>query len=210
MTPCSILIVGTGGQGVFTTARILCNFFLRKGQEVVSGQLHGMAQRGGSVQATVIASHGISPVIPRGGAHIVLGLEPVETVRALEMMSPETQVFMNTAPVLPYVLSQRHVLEQGKDSYPEMTLLMDAVTAVTPNLHTHDATELAHQAGSLRTLGVVMLGWWLGSGEGAANREAFMENVLCTAAPAAREANKKAFSSGIQVGRSMPYTKVLT
>lgn len=68
-----ILIAGTGGQGVLTAARLLCDVFVEDGHQAVSGQLHGMAQRGGSVQSSVIIDCGISPVIPSGRADFVLG-----------------------------------------------------------------------------------------------------------------------------------------
>ena len=70
-------------QGVLTAARALCEFFAERGHNVVSGQLHGMAQRGGSVQSSVVIDSGISPVIARGRADFVVGFEPAETVRAL-------------------------------------------------------------------------------------------------------------------------------
>jgi hypothetical protein len=62
-----IAIAGTGGQGVVTAARVLCDAFVEQGHDVVSSQLHGMAQRGGSVQSAVmigappISSWGSSP-----------------------------------------------------------------------------------------------------------------------------------------------------
>ena len=94
-----IVFAGTGGQGVITAARLLTQFFSRRGSQVVSGQLHGMAQRGGSVQASVMIDSGISPVMPTGAADCVVGFEPVETVRALSFMSPRTTVFMNTTSI---------------------------------------------------------------------------------------------------------------
>ena len=109
-----ILIAGTGGQGVLTAARLLCDVLVVGGHRAVSGQLHGMAQRGGSVQSSLIIDGGISPVIPSGQADFVLGLEPVETARALPLMSARTVVYMNMAPVVPYVLAQRFVLQQER------------------------------------------------------------------------------------------------
>ena len=66
-----LVLVGTGGQGVLTAARVLCDIFVDRGHYVVSGQLHGMAQRGGSVVSTVSIDAGISPVIPSGKADVV-------------------------------------------------------------------------------------------------------------------------------------------
>ncbi|MFQ5495312.1 MAG: 2-oxoacid:acceptor oxidoreductase family protein, partial [Phycisphaerae bacterium] len=108
-----ILIAGTGGQGVLTAARLLCDFFVDRGHDVASGQLHGMAQRGGAVQSSVIVDGGPSPIIAMGRADFVVGLEPVETARAIPFMSARTLVFMNTAPVIPFVLAQQAISKQG-------------------------------------------------------------------------------------------------
>ncbi len=94
--------MGTGGQGVLTAAKLLCAAFMERGHEVVSDQAHGMAQRGGCVQSSVMIDCGISPVIAQGTADFVLGFEPVETARALPIMAATTTVFMNTSPVIPY------------------------------------------------------------------------------------------------------------
>jgi len=109
-----VLIVGTGGQGVLTAARLLCDLFVDRGHDVVSGQLHGMAQRGGSVQSSVLIDCGSSPMIAKGRADVVLGFEPVETARALPFMSSRTVVYMNTNPVIPYTVGQQWVLSKGK------------------------------------------------------------------------------------------------
>ncbi|MHC4695617.1 MAG: indolepyruvate oxidoreductase subunit beta [Planctomycetota bacterium] len=197
-----ILIVGTGGQGVLTVARLLCNAFVERGHSVVSGQLHGMAQRGGSVQSSVMIDRGISPVIPRGGADFVLGFEPVETARALPFMSSRTVVYMNTAAVVPYVLAQQTLSKKdGEAEYPDVQHLADSIRAVTANAFLIDATDLAVEAGSIRSLNMVMLGCLLGSGSTPYSPEDFW-NMVGSAMPSVlREINSKAFFSGAELGR---------
>lgn len=202
-----ILIAGTGGQGVLTTARMLAELFLKKNREVVSGQLHGMAQRGGSVSASVIVSvpagaAGVSPVIPAGGADLVLGLEPVETTRALDRMSARSEVLMNTAPVYPYVLSQRHVLKKGGDRYPELSALTSAITAVTPRLRTLDVSALTADINAPKALGTLMLGWAIGLGLLPATPEEFVELVLKKAPLKIRKTSAIAFSLGVEAAHS--------
>ena len=198
-----ICIAGTGGQGVLTAARLLCDTLVEKGHEVVSGQLHGMAQRGGSVQSSVIIDCGISPVIPSGKADVVLGFEPVETARALPVMSARTLVYMNTAPVIPYVLGQQFVLKEGNGQYPKVEDLTEAVTAVTPLLFTFDATRCAVQAGSARALNIVMLGWLFGSGALPYNADDFWNSASSRMPPRLRETNNRAFLRGLEVGRNL-------
>jgi len=198
-----IVFAGTGGQGVVTAARILTEFFSTRGNQVVSGQLHGMAQRGGSVQASVMIDCGISPVIPAGAADCVVGFEPVETVRALPFMSQGTTVFMNTTPVVPYVLSQQIVRGKGDAQYPSQESLEKNILAATSNLLAFDATELARSAGMVKTLNVVMVGCLFGSGILPATPDEFIETVMKTVPSKLAEANDRAFRTGVEYGRKL-------
>ena len=197
-----ILIAGTGGQGVLSAARMLCASLVELGHDVVSGQLHGMAQRGGSVQSSVIIDHGISPVIPRGRADCVLGLEPVETVRALPYMSSETVVFMNTSPIIPYVLGQRTVLKQGNDTYPDVIKLSDSIRRVTSRVFSCDATLRAAEIGSSKALNMLMLGCLLGSKLLPCAADGFCDVVVRKMPSGFVEVNKKAFWQGVELGHA--------
>ena len=194
-----ILIAGTGGQGVLTAARLLCDCFVELGHEVVSGQLHGMAQRGGSVQSTVIMDGGISPVIAEGRADFVVGFEPAETARALSLMSSRTVVYMNTAPVVPFVVGQRLALKEEGAAYPEVEHLREAVSAVAPRTFALDASRLAEECGSLRALNMVMLGCLLGSGLLSCRAEAFWAVAERRMPAALRATNARAFRSGAEI-----------
>ncbi len=198
-----VLIVGTGGQGVVTAARLLCDALVEHGHNVVSGQLHGMAQRGGCVQSSLMIDCGISPVIPLGRADFVLGFEPVETARALPFMSRRTVVFMNTAPVVPFVLGQRSVLERVEVKYPDVEGLADAIRAVTPHVLAFDATQRASESGSAKTLNIIMLGCFLGSGALPCTPDEFWETACKTMPPALAENNTKAFFSGVDFGQGL-------
>lgn len=191
-----ILVVGTGGQGVLTMARLLCECFVERGHDVVSGQLHGMAQRGGSVQASVIIDGGISPVIPTGRADFIVGLEPVETVRALPFMSSDTVVLMNTAPVIPFVLAQRKVLKKEQAEYPDLQTLIQSVHSMTAQTVIFDATRCAIEAGSIHSLNMVMLGCLFASHRLPCSTESFCEAAVKRMPPATREVNTAAFFKG--------------
>jgi indolepyruvate ferredoxin oxidoreductase beta subunit len=201
-----ILIAGTGGQGVLTAARLLCDGLVELDHQVVSGQLHGMAQRGGAVQSSVIIDSGISPVIPSGRADFVVGFEPVETARALPFMSSHTVVYMDTTPVVPFILAQRMVLKEGDAEYPDVQQLTDNVRSVAPATFAFNATQCAVEAGSARALNMVMLGCLLGSGLLPCTAEGFWNIVSKRLPPALREVNAKAFlkgaalAAGLQVG----------
>jgi indolepyruvate ferredoxin oxidoreductase beta subunit len=148
-----ILLVGVGGQGVLTAARMLGDATLHAGHEVMVGQLHGMAQRGGSVEGSVLIGEGESAFVERGGADVVLGFEPLETLRALPRMSSRTKVVVNLGRVVPFPLSM-----QG-EAYPDLDLILDDLRAVTPDLITLDGTTLlTEQVGNPKSLNILMLG----------------------------------------------------
>lgn len=193
-----VVIAGTGGQGVVTVARLLSECFAEYGHEVVSEQLHGMAQRGGAVQSSVIIDGGISPMIAAGRADFVVGLEPLETARALPLMSSRTTVYMNTTPVMPFVLAQRAVREEDGREYPEIVELERCIRAVTNNLVTLDATQLAAEASSSAALNMVMLGCLLGSARLPCTAETFSDFVAARSPSKLREANVKAFRMGVE------------
>ena len=196
-----ILIVGTGGQGALTAARLLCDCLVEHGHDVVSGQLHGMAQRGGSVQSSIMVDCGISPVIASGRADCILGFEPVETTRVLPLMSSCSIVYMNTAPVIPYVLGQRFVLKKEGATYPDVQELVACVRAVTAHVFPFDATRLAQESGSAKTMNTIMLGCLLGSGLLPCTVDEFWSTVTRRMPPQLTTTNAKAFLSGVEMGR---------
>lgn len=198
-----ILIAGTGGQGVLTAARLLCGFFVDRGRHVVSGQLHGMAQRGGAVQSCVIIDGGISPVIASGRADFVLGFEPVETVRALPLMSPRTLVYMNTTPVIPFVLAQRSMSSDAQGKYPDVQQLVESIQVVTSAVHSFDATRCAVEAGSMQTLNMVMLGCLLGSGSLPCSADEFWESIAKRVPQPLSKTNAKAFARGAELAAQL-------
>jgi indolepyruvate ferredoxin oxidoreductase beta subunit len=205
-----ILIVGTGGQGVLTAAHLLTDFFDQRGHQVVSGQLHGMAQRGGSVQSSVMVDCGISPVIPEGGAHFLLGFEPVETTRALPFLSPASKVFMDSTPVIPYTLGQREVHGEEGVHYPDVRELASHIREVTSNVWIVGATELAEQAGSLKVLNIVMLGCLFGAGFLPYSADDFLSTVMPSAPAPLADTNRKAFWSGAELGTTVKVTEGTT
>jgi len=196
-----IVMAGTGGQGVLTAARLLCDGLVRHGHDVVSGRLHGMAQRGGSVQSCVLIDCGISPVVARGGADFVLGFELVETVRALPFMSKRTVVYMNSDPVIPYVLAQRSISQHSNGKYPKIAELINAVQDVTTYLSSFDATRRAVEAGSAKALNMVMLGCLIGSSSLPCTVDEFWRVVADRMPQGLTDANSRAFFSGAALAK---------
>ena len=138
----TIQIVGVGGQGVLLASMVLGNAAMNRGYKVAMSEVHGMAQRGGSVLSTVrFGDEVISPLEADGCADLIMGFEPTETVRNLPLGNRDTLVLMNLDPVFPSMVAA------GFEKYPEIDDLIASVTDVNPNLVTLDATKLAIEAG---------------------------------------------------------------
>ena len=136
----NILIVGVGGQGVLLASELLSEVAIMSGFDVKKSEVHGMSQRGGSVEASVLIGPGRSSFIPNGGADLVLGLEPLETLRARPSMSESTLAIVNLGRVVPTTMTL------GGVSYPEIASILEAVRAVTPKLVTVDGPSLVAEA----------------------------------------------------------------
>ncbi len=142
-----LVLAGVGGQGVLSVAAILAEAARRSGLEVRQGEVHGMSQRGGAVQATLrLADAPIAgDLVARGGADLVVGVEPVEALRYLEYLAPGGRLVTAADPY------------ENVPDYPPIDQVLAAVRAV-PGAVLVEAGELARRAGSGRTANVVMVG----------------------------------------------------
>jgi len=95
-----IFMTGVGGQGTLTATTLLARAALAAGLPVTSGEIHGMAQRGGVVESTLLIGYK-SPKIGHGEADILLGFEPLETLRALPYLKPGGLVLSSTESLAP-------------------------------------------------------------------------------------------------------------
>lgn len=149
----TVQIVGVGGQGVLMASMVLGNAAMNAGYKVAMSEVHGMAQRGGSVLSTLrFGDDVISPLEAVGNADMIMGFEPVETVRNLSLANKDSVILMNLDPVLPSMVAA------GFEDYPDVEVLKKAVTDVNPNLNTIDATRIAIEAGKAVAANAVMIG----------------------------------------------------
>ncbi|MCC7383476.1 MAG: 2-oxoacid:acceptor oxidoreductase family protein [Deltaproteobacteria bacterium] len=152
MTRTRILLVGVGGQGILSMGRILGEALRAGGHSVVLGQEHGMSQRGGSVENTLVIGAAEAAFIDPGEADVVVGLEPLETARALPRISKKTSVLMNSATIVPFTLTARGAEHPGPES------VLDQVRSVAARVLPVSATRAAEEAGDGRAANVAMLG----------------------------------------------------
>lgn len=159
MTTTSFLLVGVGGQGTILTSDVLAAVGLRHGHDVKKSEVHGMAQRGGSVTTAVRWGEQVhSPLIGPGEADYMVALEKLEALRYIEMVKPGGVVLVNDYAIPPLSVSS------GNDEYPSEERLRAILGAVTAKHYVLPANTWAEQLGNARANNVVLLGalsFWL-------------------------------------------------
>jgi len=148
----NLVIVGVGGQGVILVSDIIGKSAVREGLSVRAAETHGMAQRGGSVENHLRIGRNFGPLVPRGSADVLLGLEPMEAARCLHLLSRDGIAIVNTKRVLPVSVSS------GKLAYPDLDEFFEEAKRIFRKVLLLDATELAKKAGSILATNMVMLG----------------------------------------------------
>jgi indolepyruvate ferredoxin oxidoreductase beta subunit len=159
--PTNIIFTGVGGQGNVLAAKLVASALLDAGQEVAVGDVFGLSQRGGSVASHVRFWSGgpVPPLISRGHLDILVGFEPLETLRILcEFGTPGTLVLMNTVPIPPVGVLM------GRSEYPPAERLSEDVRTLAGEVVAIDGVKLAHQAGDAQGLNLVLVGSLVGLG----------------------------------------------
>ena len=147
----SILLCGVGGQGILLAAKVVGAAAEVSGLEVAANEIHGMAQRGGSVRAQVKFGEGVrSPLILEGTADVIAALEPIEALRWAHFLKPGGLAVANTRPIVPVTVSS------GKATYPAD---LDARLArVFPRLVACDCEEEAIRLGNAKLSNTILVG----------------------------------------------------
>ena len=187
----NVMIVGVGGQGTLLASRILGNAVIDEGFDVKVSEVHGMSQRGGSVVTYVKFGDKVySPVIDKGEADIILAFEQLEAYRALPWLKKGGRIIVNEQKINPMPVIT------GAANYPENIIEklkeMCSVTSL-------DALELAKEAGSIKTVNVVLIGVLAKSTD--IPYESWVKTLLKTVPEKFAEMNLKAFELGYNFDR---------
>ncbi len=147
----NISLVGVGGQGTLLASEILCRVALLGGKDVKKSEVHGMAQRGGSVVSQVrIGEKVYSPLIAVGETDILVSFEKLEALRHAHFLSAEGMALVNDQEIVPVTVSS------GQAQWPEdLDAMLDKAF---PRLKLVPALEMALELGSARVVNVVMIG----------------------------------------------------
>ena len=189
-----IVIVAVGGQGNLLASHLLGECALANGIPVQISEIHGMSQRGGIVESSIVLGDAQSSIISEGEADILIGFEPSETLRDIAKCNKGSLVISNTAPIPPFTVSV------GMGVYPSIDGSMKLIRAKVKSLIAFDATSLANKAGSLLTLNMVMIGALAKTGLIPLSESLLKEAIKDKTKKAFLEMNLKAFDLGYAAG----------
>ena len=192
--PLSLVIAGVGGQGNILMARMVGSVLLKNGYFVTMADDIGVAQRAGAVVSNIRISkkRRYGPMIPEGQAHFILGLEPLETLRMLNKYgNPQVSILSNLKPNFPAGVLL------GRDKYPDLRKLREAIDALSETAWFIDATDIALKLGAVVVTNIVMLGALVGTEQLPLDRQDIEDEIKATLPPKTYELNLKALEMGL-------------
>ena len=149
-SPCSITLVGVGGQGTILTSDLLALAAMHAGFDVKKSEIHGMSQRGGSVVSQVRYGDLVrSPIIPEGATDVLVAFERNEALRFAHLLKPGGLLLVNDTERIPVTVSS--------GQQPPVERLSERLAAY-PGLHLVPADRIAAEVGNVRTANVVLVG----------------------------------------------------
>jgi len=197
--PLNLVISGVGGQGNILLSRLIGRSLLQKGYHVAIGETLGVAQRGGAVMSNVRISKKLlfGPLIPEGKAHIILSLEPLETLRMLVRYgNPKVTTITNFNPLFPVSVLSR------KDRYPEYDALKEAIAQLSASAWFLDATGMGLELGAPIVANVIILGGLIGLNLIPLNKSDIEAELKASFAPDRVKLNLKALDMGMDSVKS--------
>ncbi|HOA81092.1 MAG TPA: indolepyruvate oxidoreductase subunit beta [Defluviitaleaceae bacterium] len=186
----NILIVGVGGQGTLLTSRIIGDVAVKKGYDVKMSEVHGMAQRGGSVVTHVRYGDKVySPLVEEGTCDILLAFEKLEALRWIHYLKEDGIAIVNNQEINPMPVIT------GAAQYPED--IIERIKVTCKKTYIVDALNIAKELGNIKVLNTVLLG--ILSKHLGLEKTDWEEAIERTVPPKTIELNKKAFSTGYEL-----------
>jgi indolepyruvate ferredoxin oxidoreductase beta subunit len=191
--PINLLICGIGGQGNILISRLIGRTLSKKGYLVTIGETFGAAQRGGAVFSSLRISKTkqYGPLVPEGQGHVILSLEPLETLRTLSLYgNPEVVTVTNFQPIYPVgVLAKRL-------TYPNLDALKTAIQGLCRSSWFLNATDMAMQLGSVIVANIIMMGALVATGEIPISLSEAQEELQSSFPGSKLELNQRALQMG--------------
>ncbi|MHC6179853.1 indolepyruvate oxidoreductase subunit beta [Clostridium sp. JNZ X4-2] len=152
----NILFVGVGGQGIILASKILISGLISAGYDVKMSEVHGMAQRGGSVTTQVRYGDKVySPIIGKSNADAIVAFEKIESIRWIDYLKWDGKLIVND-----YKIPSATVLSE-KEKYPENVI--ENIKSHIKNVTVINAAEEAKKLGNIKSQNIIMLGGLLKS-----------------------------------------------
>ena len=194
--PYNLIIAGVGGQGNVLASRVVGDMMIHQGYKVTIGETFGASQRGGSVMSHLRISTrgGFSPQMPKGKAHMVVALEPMEAIRVLGAYgNPQVKMLCNTRPI------QSVGVICGDQVYPEAKQIVQWIESLTADAKFFDTTREAAKLGNPIFGNIMAVGALAATGDLPMSLKVFKE-IISKKIPADKvEVNLKAY----QIGRGL-------
>ncbi len=187
----SIVLTGVGGQGVITAANILGKAAVNAKVNVYVSEVHGMAQRGGSVSCTVRMGNIFGPLVASGTADAIISMEPSEALRYIQYANKKTKVVTDINPVIPFTVAV------GGEKYPDLDDIFKEINSRS-KLYKMDALNIAKESGALITKNIVMLGALAATDVLPFKSEILLKTILDNVPAKYKEINKRAFEGGMK------------
>ena len=190
MATTNIMIVGVGGQGTLLTSRILGKMATNAGYDVKLSEVHGMAQRGGSVVTYVRYGEKVSePIVEEGQVDVLIAFEKLEAMRYLHFVKKDGVIIVNDLRMDPITVVT------GQATYPEG--IIDTLKAARKTLVV-DATKKSKEIGSPRSFNVIVLG--AAAKHMSFAKEEWIKVIETTVPPKTVAKNIEAFEVGYAIG----------
>lgn len=187
MKTINISLVGVGGQGAVLASNIICEAAMLSGLDVKKNEVHGMAQRGGSVVSQVrIGDKVHSPLVPDGATDILVSFEKCEALRYAHYLAPDGVCYVNNQEIVPITVAT------GAAQWPKD---IDGDLAKLKNVKVVDALAEAEKLGNIKAVNVIMLGTIAASTK-EIKKETWIEAVKKLVKPKFLDLNLKAFEIG--------------
>lgn len=187
-----IMICGVGGQGTVLASKIIAASAMEEGNAVHSAETIGMAQRGGPVTSHVrIGEDAFSPLIPIGGADLLIAFEPSEAVRNLRYLKKDGFVIVNRVPMKPTTLGGA----EGYDGKAEIEYLKSKCRCLVV-----DSDEMCAPFGSSKFFNVAVMGAAAGTGELGIGAQTIKKTIVNIVPERFQEKNLAAFEAGYKIG----------
>ncbi len=187
-----IFLTGVGGQGTLTATTLLARTVMDEGLDVTSGEIHGMAQRGGVVESTILVGGWKSPKIGPGEADLLLGFERLEALRALPILKKNGIVVGNSEVLPPLSVSV------GKADYPELDHVREQAEAVASTAFFLPCRTLAEKAGNRQSANTALMGAACALGLLPFGPEALERSIKKYLKPKIVDCNLKALALGAE------------